>query len=482
MPILPLLEKQYFINAGKDGTFADSGQVHTTPADVDDIFTYLNDKDIEKLVIYFHGGLVSESSGMTEAALMKTTFAAPADKRHVVSFVWETGPLETIAQNVDQLRNLAGKELFNEALKFVIKLVAKRLGLQDAKGGGGVYLSDETIQVEKKSVVPFENLDKVVNAKGGGFPELETPRDEAVLKANLAIESKGLIEGEGSEELKNASAPEAGDQAGAKGFISIAITIGEIAFSVLKRYYNKTHHDFYPTIMEEAFKKLSLGTIGTWGWGAMKTKAEAMFADNTGLAGDDLHAGTYFMDALNKHYASRTAAGKTFDIDLIGHSAGSIVICSLLAATTTNFTGLKYKNIFFLAPACRTDYFLAKGKPAIDAGFVDKFKMFTMKEENEKKDHCIPFIYTHSLLYMVSGLFENPDVDAKIMGLHEQFKADGRYAAFPELVALKAFIDANKLVLSDDKTNPDLSMRSNSFKHGDFDNDVFTLTSILNSI
>ena len=38
--------------------------------------------------------------------------------------------------------------------------------------------------------------------------------------------------------------------------------------------------------------------------------------------------------------------------------------------------------------------------------------MFTMTDENEKKDRLVPVIYPHSLLYLVSGVVE-PEVDQK---------------------------------------------------------------------
>jgi hypothetical protein len=472
------LEKIYFINAGKKGTFAESGQHSTSPADVDELFKYLDAKDIEKLIIYFHGGLVSETNGMAAAGLMKSTFASPGSKRHVVTFVWETGPMETVTQNLDDLTKLAAKEVFNEALKFVIKIVAKKLGMEDARGGGE-YLADETIGEEKSKIAPFENLDKVMSAKGGGGFTLDEDNEDEFY-ARLEIESRVLIKAEGSDELKNFQGDT--EEVAKGGLLTVAIVVAKIAFAVLKRYYNKSHHDFYPTVMEEAFKLLYVNKIGTWGWTCMKEKAEEMFSGNENRTGDDLHAGTYFLKGLNTHYLQRLASGKKFEIELIGHSAGSIVICNMLDSTMSDFNTLCYNNVFFLAPACRTDYFLSKGKPAMDQGHIKKFKLFTMKQENEKKDHCIPYVYTHSLLYMVSGLFEVPDTDAKIMGLHEQFSAGSRYANFPELNNLKAFIGSNQLVLSDDVANPDASMRSNSFKHGDFDNDPVTLKSILNSI
>ena len=113
--------------------------------------------------------------------------------------------------------------------------------------------------------------------------------------------------------------------------------------------------------------------------------------------------------------------------------------------------------------------------------------MFTMKEENEKKDHCIPYVYTHSLLYLVSGLFEvdadqKEEIDARIMGLNEQFMVSGRYAGVSESIELNKFLSGHSLILSDDNINEDLSLRSTALKHADFDNDEPTLTSILKSL
>jgi hypothetical protein len=477
---LSQLEKHFFINAGKDGTFADSGDYFTTPEDIDELYNYLNTQDIEKLILYCHGGLVSEKSGVQVAELMKSKFASLPDKRHVVSMVWETGPLETVMQNLGELKDLAGKDVFNEVLKFVIKLVGKKLGLDDTARGGGTYLSDETIHEEKTKSAPFEDLDKTLNARGGVGASLDEDNEDEFY-ARLEGESNSLIRAEGTEELKTEITDEEGESARG-GLLFVAKVVAQIAFNVLKRYFKKTDHDFYPTVMEEAFKKLYLDKVGTWGWGQMKNKAAKLFADNDGLNGKSLHAGTYFLQMLDKYHSKRIAEGKKFDIELIGHSAGSIVICHLLERTQANFKNLKYNNVFFLAPACRTDLFLQHGKPAYDDGYFKKFKMFTMKEENEKKDHCIPYVYTHSLLYMVSGLFEMPEIDARIMGLHGQFRKDGRYSMSPESVNLNTFMINKQVVLSDDITNQDVSMWSSALKHGAFDNDEHTLASILKSL
>lgn len=475
---MTLIDKKYYINAGAGGTYKQSGNYYTTPAETENIIKFLDENDIERLIVYFHGGLVSESSGMNSAERMMIQFAdASANgKRHVVSFVWETGPVETLLQNLD---TLAGKSLFKEAAKFAIKLAAKKLGLKDAKGTGE-YLSDETINQERLKSAPFEYLDKDMDGgKGGESLNIDNDDpDNSEFFARLKADSRALISNEGSEEFKYGNIEGSEDS---KGFLSIAVTVAKIAFAVLKRYVKQTHHDFYPTIMEETFREIYIADIGNWGWSQMKNKAQKMFDSNDGRTGVNLYTGMHFLTLLDAHTKKRKEQGKKFDIELIGHSAGSIAICNMLTTTAKNFDNLRYNTVFFLAPACRTDLFLETLDKTKDKNVFKSFKLFTMREEKEKEDHCIPFVYTHSLLYLVSGLFED-ETDAKILGLHEQFKAQGRYAGFEELNRINAFINSGKLVLSDDIGHLDENMRCNSLKHGDFDNDTYTLTSILKSL
>lgn len=477
------LEKIYYVNAGKDGTFADSGHVKSSPNDVNELFHHLEETDIEKLIIYFHGGLVSEQNGLAAAAVMKNYFADPTSKRHVVSFVWETGPMEIIREHLAGLKSLKTDEFFEEISRIVIKLVGRRLNLDDsAKGGSGAYLSDETIALEKQKLAPFEELDINQDAKGG-FTELEI-QNELVYMAKLEQEANFLIRSSKpkAKEILTSEFENTKDKSvRGLGIVAVAKFIGSITLAVIKRYIHKTQHDFYPTIMEEAFRKFYIAKLGSWGWNEIKQKSADMFKSNEGREGDNLYVGTYFFSKLNTLIEQRKAAGKTLDIELIGHSAGTIVICDLLHTTPNQFTSTSYNNVFFLAPACRTDVFLEKGKKAKETGVFKHFKMFTMKDEVEKKDHCIPVLYTRSLLYLISGLFEE-ETDAKIMGLHEHLKGEGRYAEFEELKSLKDFMSENKIVLSVDELNPDESIRSASIKHGNFDNDHITLQSILKTI
>jgi hypothetical protein len=195
------LEKEYYINSGTKGTFTKTGKYYTTPEDAHSIFKFLNENDIEKLLFYVHGGLVSEQSGMEAALFMKESFSDLNSKRHVVSLVWETGPAETA---LGLLSQFSRDKIFNEALNFVIKLSAKKLGLKEGKGAGGEVLSDIVIATEKERIAPFEKLDKEIGARGGPA-DLNIDFEDEVISdyySNLVSESKDLIRDQGSEEFK----------------------------------------------------------------------------------------------------------------------------------------------------------------------------------------------------------------------------------------------------------------------------------------
>ncbi len=489
---MPILEPLFYLNAGKDGTFKNSGLLKSSPEQIDQLMSHLDKADTEKLIIYFHGGLVSEKSGLEAAMLMKDTFLDPANKRHVISFIWETGPKEVLLQNLDEITQSAKTSFYNEALKFVIKIAAKKLGLTDEAKGSGQYLDDATIANEKLKAEPFEGLDKEIGAKGGGA---DTSDDDKAALSKLTLEANVLIKTQGTAAIKNPDDKEKArlanevfeeDIEGSRGlfsWIKVGSAIGEIVLNVLKRYKNNTHHDFYPTVVEETLRKFYLGKIGTWGWTEIKKKADTMFSENLGRSGDDLFVGSYLLSKLEAHASNRLNNEKKFTIELIGHSAGSIAICHLLKSVMQSYKTLKFNTIFFLAPACRVDLFLKYGVKAKEEGYFQKFKMFTMLEEYEKKDHCIPVVYTRSLLYLVSGLFEideneQKEIDAKIMGLNEQFKAEGRYSGVNTLQAIKAFLGSCNVALSLDDKHEDNSMLSGALKHGDFDNDKVTLESL----
>src|SRR5438874_3622153 len=90
-----------YVNVGPHGTFTPSGHLATTPADVDAIFKHLADTNKQKLALHFHGGLIDEGAGLDIARKMAPLYAGAG--AHPVTFVWETGLVETISTNLERL-------------------------------------------------------------------------------------------------------------------------------------------------------------------------------------------------------------------------------------------------------------------------------------------------------------------------------------------------------------------------------------------
>ena len=98
-------------------------------------------------------------------------------------------------------------------------------------------------------------------------------------------------------------------------------------------------------------------------------------------------------------------------------------------------------RLAFLAPAVRIDEFadaLQRGAP-----FVSAFRMFTMKDELERKDAVLgpgtAAIYPCSLLYVISGVLEDERAeafpDAPIVGMQRFLGSDPGWLTDPRQIA-----------------------------------------------
>ena len=95
------MASQCWINLGADGTFASSGKLSSTAADVDRL---LGDgmSGASRLVLFFHGGLVSQASGLASAERMAANYGTAAAS---IGIIWETGLSETFRDNLLAITN-----------------------------------------------------------------------------------------------------------------------------------------------------------------------------------------------------------------------------------------------------------------------------------------------------------------------------------------------------------------------------------------
>ena len=469
------LDKIYYVNIGPHGTFSPSGnpEIDSTPSDVDNIFDHLKKQKTSRIVLYFHGGLVSQNSGMTVASRVQQYVTSQTDA-HPISFIWETGLLETISQN---LQSINRTQLFKKLLEKVVKFAGNKLGLKATTLTGSRAVSnfsDQEIRIELSTEAPFENYDIDEN-------RLSSPTNrsanEFILQQQLETELKEELDKD--EEFRKVLQDQKGSTSrGPLTWIKMLKTIATIIIRVIKRHQQKTDHGFYPTTVEEVLREFYIADLGSWLWTGMKDKASDMWKPNAGLSGDDQHAGSYLLQRLSEY--ARDHGDLT--IDLVGHSAGSIVICHLMKKIAAENLPIKIRNIIFMAPACRCELF--SDTILKNPSSYRSFRMFTMSDEWEKKDRLVPVIYTRSLLYLVSGILEDKGdhPDAWILGLERHITGGAPYGGEEILAGIQKYITGadDRVVYSVTKDDAIDGLRSTAKKHGDFDNDgEATMNSIM---
>lgn len=466
-----------YVNVGPNGTFTTSGRLTTTPADINAIFDHFTATKTKKLAIHFHGGLIDEGAGLDIARKIAPLYAGAGC--HPVTFVWETGLVETITRNLTRLH---GTKLFKKLVDYAIRHVAKRLGGGIGDRGPGEVMEIDEIERELLREDAFERFDVGARGAAAGLNEAELPLARAEIEFELQLELEaddelarlvetGMAETEHLKpELREDMAPGA-----AKGLIEMATlakAVATIVFHVLRRYLKRTDHGFYPTVIEEVLRELYLADFGAWVWQGMKDVATGMWLRNVGVLGDKSHVGTYFLEKLSVHQQ----AHHDLTIDLVGHSAGAIAICQLYRAGAERSLPLSVRNLLLLAPACRSDLFL--NEIVRHPERFGAFRMYTMKDEWETKDRLVPGVYTRSLLYFISGVLEHT-ADAPIAGLARHFSGTAPYDNDDMLEIRNWLTEAgmNRLVLA--KTDAaGAGFGSGAFRHGDFDDEQITRASL----
>jgi Papain family cysteine protease len=204
---------------------------------------------------------------------------------------------------------------------------------------------------------------------------------------------------------------------------------------------------------------------GSYAWRNMKQDALVAFDETYADKGYD---GGF--KGLSPLLTGLDKSPKRPKLHLVGHSAGAIVIGNLLSTLQRfKLKNLQLGSIHLMAPACTTQFFdehygpYLKGKGALK--LQDKIYLYNLTDELEINDTVsanFPLVpsYSHSLLYLVSRAYEDAPGTA-IAGMQ-------RYA-LPQ---------GPKLDIAYSKPGGPTTSRT----HGGFDNDVATLTSIMEHI
>ena len=458
MPENPL--SNIAINIGPGGTFRPSGNFQTLPEDVDQLFDNLASQNQQSILFYFHGGLVNENYGLQTAELWAEKFQEADIK--VVSVVWETGILRIIK---NRLASISETELFKKLFDIAKRELERRLEVQGDDGSRG---NADTIELDANGELP-NHLEADIEASLE--EEIEIREDELLpLLEEEAPETPEFNKKYLSPEEKSKDA---------RGFSWVLLKpLALVVYRTIKRYVKKRDHGLYPTIVEELAREFYLADFGQWVWGKIKLKAKEMWSSNDGLAGENMFAGRYLLEKL---FAFQSAHPNK-KIHIVGHSAGAITICEMVKVASEIQKPINFQNMFFLAPACSFDLF--KESIIARAHIFQHFYLFNMLDEVEKDDVLVPFIYTRSLLYLVSGALERDDagkevVDRPLFGMQRFFTGA---SPFNDDVSQKIleFLERDNVhaVYSVTSDDAEAGRRSHADKHGAFDDDIKTLESL----
>jgi hypothetical protein len=223
-------------------------------------------------------------------------------------------------------------------------------------------------------------------------------------------------------------------------------------------------------------------------WSEMKENAELAFAPRRG--------GELLLDAIQ---ALAATWKEQFELHIVGHSAGSIILGHLLSALTARSNsnrddklGERLKSVHLYAPACTVAF--ANRHYASNDKVMAQLYIDLLSDKVERDDNVIS-IYRKSLLYFVSNALE-ADQRTPILGLERVFDANfngwdgssdtGDALANWRAAAAGAHLAKRLTSINTDRihvaTGTDGKPVIERAAHGNFDNDVGVIARTLERI
>ncbi len=225
--------------------------------------------------------------------------------------------------------------------------------------------------------------------------------------------------------------------------------------------------------------ELTTAKAGTLLWDEMKENARLASTGNATRGRKERAMIVLAQKGLNAFNQLPDAEKKNWEIHIVAHSAGAIFLA--YALETLLGIGIPIKTIQLMAPAVSVDLFKEKYIPLINKNIDLLPTIYLLSDKGERDDDVGP--YGKSLLYLVSNAFERRR-ERPILGM-EKF-IDSRFKECIDKDVAKLLKGNNaggwpKLVVSGtapatETVGPHISR---SETHGGFDNDSFTLNSVL---
>jgi hypothetical protein len=451
------------------------------------------------IVLHFHGGLVSYNAGLEIADFLTPHYEGA--QAYPVFFVWESGLLETLGNNLGEI---AREAFFLKLWKKIAEIALRRFRQSpgeraatalptldaaslDAAIDEAVARGDVAGLVASEPSIPvgLEELTDTERAMVENELMLDTElmrevqqisrelRDPAAVQDEIRRgmqrvqgSTRTLMDWQALDRLVERSTPQQ------RGLISAAKLIKAVVMVVVKviaRFARGRDHGFHATVVEEILRELYLANAGGVVWNLMKKDtADAFQSDG------QVYGGTAFLEALR----DAIDADRPPRITLIGHSTGAVFISEFLDKSAATLPLRVRFDVVLLAPASRFE----KTAATLDkhAARIAGFRMFAMQDAVERDDCLVPVLYPSSLLYFISGVLEGGD-DVPLVGMQRFFdRAHFPDAAFPAVRTVRDYVTAlpSRAVWSVTGDAAPAGQRSASRHHTDFDNDDLTLASV----
>jgi hypothetical protein len=476
----------------RDGRFDSANG--SNEADLKRIFASFTERRPERLVLHFHGGLVSREDALASARRLAPEYEESGAESLFV--IWESGVQEVISQKLPKIfeENLF-RTIHVKVSQFVKAKLEKLLQPEGARGPGFAIEFDEEIQQEiekgpgmfsdilihdisteavsdpenaltddeKKEIESKINRDPTLKRELRAIEAARSPDGSGDKSADIAVPTSTLMD----EDVLDSLATPA--EEGGKFALS-AILVGKhivwIVGAAIWRFVKRRDHGVYLTIIEEIMREFYVRAVGRSLWTGMKESIEHAFQFEPDCGGT----------ALVREMQALWASGARPCVTLVGHSAGAIYVARLLRALHGKMDQGFKANVVLIAPACT----FADFAPALDqaGGCVANLRIFGMTDTVERKDAIANQLYPASLLYFVSGVLED-DRDQPLAGMERYYSAPYIGEGFGEIAFVKgqatlsrAHAYAWSLVSGTDGANCDMT------RHGGWADAPATLESI----
>jgi len=454
----------------------------------------------DRIVIHLHGGLVADKAAKAKAKeLIPEYLAAGA---YPVFFIYRTGLVDIVRNNLHEAYQ---EKIFKKLLATLMKFVVGKLTtVGGAKATGTLQTPrDLAVAIEltkaQSGEEPYQDLEPVSDLKD------LTDEEEKLLTGALAAdvefqeEIQAIVNGATSDQetevvakgvttlhrlsSKTIMSPEVVNELvddarekDSKGILLTAkllVRVGRIFVRVVSRFVKKRDHGPYTTVVEELLRELYLANAGGAVWGIMKQETADTFQAGSK---DSIRGGSTFVRQFGEMLKQ---TNRNPEVTVVAHSLGSVFACNLIEhlararedASHPLPSTFALENLILLAPA--VEYELFAKTVSKRAGLFRHVRMFALNDDLEAGYWEVPFVYPRSLLYLVSGVFEEENggrsaFDRPLLGMQRYFTRTDVYKD-KDVTSVRKFFGQvpHGLVWAVGDQGP--GRASDAIRHGGFD-------------